>query len=313
MNDNHSRTRIVGLQSLAAHFQGGDAVFRREVSWRERLAEVRVFGEHWHGVEEELMFAQRCLADIKSLCGMPGDARANVVNVLVSRVRHAHTLEGLDSEQLMQVMQLAQACIDKFEITGVNGVAPRGTARRNDGWLEQSDIYRSRLFRYGMLEVSWSPCRPEPPSLDPLPDLSRPDRRRKTRPHDADVAGQPEVERDGPIPSDWKWFGHTRGKRVLIIGGEGKQRDIDRIQSAFEIAQLDWPPTAHRSRYLGQLPERIRNGALDLVIILPWSRHSVNEAIEPVLDRSGISKVRVDIGYGISAIRRSIERWLPPL
>lgn len=129
---------------------------------------------------------------------------------------------------------------------------------------------------------------------------------------------EPEAEADdekaAAIPGDWGWWGRTRGRRGILVGGDPREPNRLRLEQSFQFATLDWEPAEHRRNSLLAVRDRVRAGKVDIVIILgAFVGHDADEIILPACRETGVDWVHLDKGYGVVRMRRAIERFLDPL
>ncbi len=113
------------------------------------------------------------------------------------------------------------------------------------------------------------------------------------------------------VPSDWLGFKLTKGKRVIMVGGEPREESRVRIEKAFLMAELDWEGTESKSMGSQKVRDRVLAGKVDLIIILRFNGHSVDQVILPACRSTHTPFVYIPNGYGIDAIRQQIERLIP--
>jgi hypothetical protein len=115
------------------------------------------------------------------------------------------------------------------------------------------------------------------------------------------------------LPEDWRWWARTRGRNVVIVGGDPREPNRLRIKEAFRMAELDWETAEFKRNSLQTVRDRVRAGKVDLVIILgAFVGHDADDVILPACRDRGVDWVHVDKGYGIVRIRHAIERFLDP-
>ncbi len=110
---------------------------------------------------------------------------------------------------------------------------------------------------------------------------------------------------------DWPWLEATRGKRLLILGGDGRQERIPEIEAAFALAHATWDALPkHAPRALAASIDRIKGGRYDLVVCLQrFVSHDITDAVWD-LDASCATRV-LATSYGIGQLQRGFERFLP--
>lgn len=123
---------------------------------------------------------------------------------------------------------------------------------------------------------------------------------------------QEEVSRS--VLEGWDWAPYTKGKKCLIVGADARGYSQQAIQEAFEFSEVDWPNSAKgRNRVFQGYATRIRHGtAGDIVLLLvQWLNNDARTAVLQACRDADMPHVVVDTGYGVSSIKRSIERALP--
>lgn len=149
-----------------------------------------------------------------------------------------------------------------------------------------------------------------------LPDLaSEPKLKRLVRRvADALEADDSEDER-APTAADPNWPGlqHTRGRRAVIVGGDGREERAPMLRDAFQFAELDWPDTPKGSPgKASALVEQVRGRRYDIVICLQrFISHAMTDQLFG-LDVPGVH-VALAKGYGLQQIRLALDRYLPRL
>jgi len=113
------------------------------------------------------------------------------------------------------------------------------------------------------------------------------------------------------VEADWPLLPVVRGKTAVIVGGAPKEPNRDRLETYLRLAMLEWP-LVDGPRKVEAVAQRVAKGAYDLVLVIQ-SLVSHPEA-ERILDAAKASRTRwamVD-GYGVTAVRQGIERFLKP-
>jgi hypothetical protein len=114
----------------------------------------------------------------------------------------------------------------------------------------------------------------------------------------------------GADPS-WAKLEATRGRRLLIVGGDGRQERVPKIRAAFALAEVEWadlPQNAPRAK--DAMVQRIEGGKYDFVVCLqPFISHELSDAVFGVR-QSGVCCMLAG-GYGIGQLRAAFERFLP--
>ena len=137
---------------------------------------------------------------------------------------------------------------------------------------------------------------------------------RKALREDAEAAEGEDDEKAPPLPPDWAWWGRTRYRRGVIVGGDPRELNRERLEKAFGFGELEWVGTEFKRNNLQTVRDRVRAGKIDIVIILgSFVGHDADEVILPAARECGVDWVHVDKGYGIVRVRRAMERFLDPL
>jgi len=114
------------------------------------------------------------------------------------------------------------------------------------------------------------------------------------------------------IPEDWPWFWLTRGKRAVMVGGDPREQNRDRIEKAFGFSELVWDSSQNAPRTIQALRESIERDGVDFLIILSGlAGHDINNLLIPACNSSKTPYVRIPRGYGIQRIRTEIEIQVP--
>lgn len=145
--------------------------------------------------------------------------------------------------------------------------------------------------------------------MEPFPDLKALRSAIRTAERDARPVADPE---EPAIAPDWPWFAFTRGKRALMIGGDPREPNRERIERAFGFEELSWMKTEYSPRSIQAARERVTSGGADFVIILRrFVGHDTDDQIVPACAQAGTPWISVPSGYGIERIRQEIERRVP--
>ena len=113
-----------------------------------------------------------------------------------------------------------------------------------------------------------------------------------------------------PLDPNWPGFACTRGKRAVLVGGDGRQERLPQLQERFGFASLEWPDLPKNAPgKVSKLVQRVKADNFDVVICLQqFVSHSVTEQLFP-LKRQGV-KVVLASGYGAVQIQLGLERYL---
>ncbi|MFZ4580835.1 MAG: hypothetical protein ACOYOB_20830 [Myxococcota bacterium] len=114
-----------------------------------------------------------------------------------------------------------------------------------------------------------------------------------------------------PAPhNDWPYLALTRGKRAVILGGDGRQERIPRLKERFDFAVLEWPAMPEGSpRAVQTEVKKLKSGKYDIAIVLQrFIGHSVTDKVF-ALKVPGLTVVLAE-GYGTGQIQEGLERFL---
>lgn len=117
---------------------------------------------------------------------------------------------------------------------------------------------------------------------------------------------------EGEIEESWPGWGWVRHKRAVIFGGEVRETNRARLETAFEFAELAWVSVAQQRR-VHSLVTRVSSGTVDIVLVLQkFVNHKTASKVIDACREAGVAWAMVENGYGVSAIRRSIDHHLGP-
>jgi hypothetical protein len=127
--------------------------------------------------------------------------------------------------------------------------------------------------------------------------------------------GVSSVERDAEsnraIDSGWPLWPRVRGKRALLVGGDPREPNRERLEKLFELASLEWPDVAG-PRKVEAVVGRIKKRTVDLVVVLMgFVDHKQSEPIVAAAKDAGVDWALAD-GYGSAQLRTGLERFLLP-
>ena len=106
----------------------------------------------------------------------------------------------------------------------------------------------------------------------------------------------------------------TRGQKALIIGGARREDVRQQLFELFKFDRLDWEDyEGTKPAKLRSLEQRIRNGGLDLVLILKsFISHHVSEKLRPLCEQNDTPCLMVEHGYGAAQIAQTLRKGLLP-
>jgi hypothetical protein len=134
--------------------------------------------------------------------------------------------------------------------------------------------------------------------------------------HSSRRSGETETEdteeREAPGPEqDWPLWPFVRDRTVLMVGGAPRESARARIEHNFSMRELVW--SADDPRKAQSAEARILSGGYELVLVLlRFMSHATNEKLLHACAARDVPYVAVEHGYGVTSIRRSLERFLAP-
>lgn len=127
-------------------------------------------------------------------------------------------------------------------------------------------------------------------------------------PSEAPTDSDPDTSEVPDVPDDWPLLPLTTGRTAVIVGGDPRPRSAERIKDAFKFDTVDWEHTDPRR--IRALSERLRSGSVNFAILLRgYIGHSDQVTVLDACRGAGVPFVVVDAGYGVSQVRRAIERF----
>jgi hypothetical protein len=148
--------------------------------------------------------------------------------------------------------------------------------------------------------------------ISPYRDLVTGSDFRAVRKHLDRIRHEQEAE-EGPDFSEYQdLLAMTRGRRALMIGGSAREDSRRSLQRVFGFEELDWENHEDkRPARLESIEQRIRNGGVDLVLILrDFVGHGVSERLRPASEEVGVPCLMVEHGYGPAKVAETLRRGL---
>lgn len=182
----------------------------------------------------------------------------------------------------------------QHDLAFIHGMGKKHRPRRAASWRAEAEAWWRELEA----EVEL----PTPPAAPP--------RAPKPREGGASTPAARELE----VPARWPWLAYTRGKRVVLIGGDSRPRCRERLKADLRCRELEWieQRSGGGSRALQRCSQRIHHGTIDLLIILKrFVGHDITPHIVTPAKACDVRMVWVERGYGIAQIRQAAERHLP--
>lgn len=104
----------------------------------------------------------------------------------------------------------------------------------------------------------------------------------------------------------------TKGRKALMIGGSAREDMRRTLERVFDFEDLDWENyEGSRPAMLDSIEQRVRNGSLDLVLLLKnFIGHHVPERLRPLCEQSGIPCLMIEHGYGPAQVAEALRKGL---
>ncbi|RME28067.1 MAG: hypothetical protein D6798_03235, partial [Deltaproteobacteria bacterium] len=118
---------------------------------------------------------------------------------------------------------------------------------------------------------------------------------------------------DTALPQDWPYEGDVEGRNVVIVGGPVPEAARRRLDEIFRWAKADWVDD-HHPRALEKVAERVRDGEIDVVIVLRrFVGADADRVLIPMCEQEGVPVADVQDSYSFTAIRQALEDALADL
>jgi hypothetical protein len=104
----------------------------------------------------------------------------------------------------------------------------------------------------------------------------------------------------------------TKGKRVIMIGGDVREEQRRSLLQVFDFDELEWIRYEDaRPVMLRSLEQRVRNRGMDLMLILKqFVGHHVSEILRPECEKQNIPCLMIEHGYGAAQVAEAVRRWI---
>ena len=116
--------------------------------------------------------------------------------------------------------------------------------------------------------------------------------------------GKPRIA-DAPA-EDWPFWHLTRGRTAVIVGGDPRPANRDKIRDAFGFARVEWPE--HSATLLDRLSAKLASGTIDVAIFNRFGGHITDDKLLPAVKGDLSRWVRADTGYGVAQVKAAMER-----
>lgn len=116
-----------------------------------------------------------------------------------------------------------------------------------------------------------------------------------------------------PIPTEWRWWGQTLGRRAWLLGSDPRESRRLQIERSFGFGALSWFPWDGSPSSGPGIIDRLENGSVDLIILVQASldlqraRDILKTATE-----AGVPCAHLEAPAGVTRTRQALERYLQP-
>lgn len=124
-----------------------------------------------------------------------------------------------------------------------------------------------------------------------------------------EAEGQEAENDNSQVPEDWPYWELTRGKRLLVLGGDKRETAQERLQSAFDFESADWESGLNHNR-IKSAARKIEHGFYDVVILLArFAGHDIDDAVRGPCKDTGTHFIIIERGYGVSRVKYHMEQY----
>lgn len=228
---------------------------------------------------------------IASWPSLPRNVQQMWLGMLVARTRAVKSVSGLSAAQRARV----KAVISRYP-----------------GWAadHQPGHVHGLRVDHGPIDGTWaSDAQRLWGALKKLVDDERlapratPSRRKRVEREETDEVSEREID------PTWPLWASVRGRRALMVGGDPREPNRERLERAFGFASLDWPDIAGPRR-VDAVVARIKRRTVDVVLVLAgFVDHKQSEPIVAAAKEAGVAWALAD-GYGTASVKSGLERFL---
>lgn len=125
----------------------------------------------------------------------------------------------------------------------------------------------------------------------------------------ADLTGRKAATKKRPKGSpgpNWPFWHLTRGRSLVIVGGDPRAHNRDQLKAAFDFAEVEWPE--HDKNTLKRIAQRASHGTVDLLLFNRYGGHDMDDTALAAVREDLRRWVRVDGGYGVKAVKQAMEQ-----
>jgi hypothetical protein len=109
---------------------------------------------------------------------------------------------------------------------------------------------------------------------------------------------------------DWPHRDKTAGKRVMLIGGDGRTQMAAQLEEVFGFATVKWV-AGRKMRRIQNIEQQVRSGSVDLCLLLDhYVSHKATEKLIPSCQEHRVPIIMIGGGKGMTRTRDGLLRLL---
>jgi hypothetical protein len=225
---------------------------------------------------------------------LPPEIQRGYLRLVVARLNAAGIVcesQPLERERIRRMLGAIRDYTREYRPGAVHGLARHHEPKRGS-WVAEAHALWRAVGGDDWEELPKSERASAPP--------------RRARPSVDDEDSEQELR----VPeAEWPLWSAVRGRAVFMVGGSPREPARDRLQRTFKMRELVW--SADDPRKVESAEARVAAGGYDLVLaLLRFTSHPSCEKLAAACASRGIPYVPVEHGYGIAAIRRSLDKFL---
>ena len=223
---------------------------------------------------------------IKLWRALPRKVQQLWLTLLAARTRAVRDLRlgAADRGRLRAIMEIARVWAAEHHPGHVHGMNSKHDAETGS-WAEDARRHWASLDAL----------------LDERPSARKQPHVKKSRPDEASDEAR-------TIDPAWPLWPLVRGRNVLMIGGDPREVNRERLERLFELGSLEWAEPGPR-RVQG-IVQRIQRRTIDIVVVVKgFVDHAVSEPVVAAAKDAGVAWVIAD-RYGVVAMKLAFERFL---
>jgi len=247
---------------------------------------------------QELERLQQAVSEdaLRALRQVPNDEQRTYLRLVTARLnalREAPDRDVLSRERVRRLLSAIRDYTAEHRPGTVHGLASAHEPKAGSWQADAAHLWRL---------LAGDEQRPEP--------RSRPAAAKRRRRLDDELDDEDRGVAHAP-PDEWPLWSSVRDRTVLMVGGNPREDARERVQRTFGMRSLEW--IADEPRKAQSAEARIAAAGYDLVLVLlRFVSHTTAERLARACNASQVAYAAVEHGYGVAAVRRSLEQFLLP-